>query len=335
MKINNIDTAEKVFIIAEIGNNHEGSFALAKEMIKRAAEAGADAVKFQTIIPERLVSVQQAERIKKLKKFQLTYEEYRKLSIVAKDEGVKFLSTPFDIASALFLKDIVPAFKIASGDNDFFPLIEVIAKTGKPIIMSTGLANNEEIKKSVLFIKNIWQKNNVSQELALLHCVSSYPTSPENANLLAIRELEQFADVVGYSDHTMGIDAAVLSVAVGARIIEKHFTIDNNYSDFHDHQLSANPADFKKMVEKIRIAEQMLGLGEKQPTTEEIENKEKIRRSIVAKYDLDTGHVLTINDLDWVRPGGGIKPGDENTIIGKGLNRSVKTGEKIELKLLV
>jgi len=335
MKIKNIDTKDRVFIIAEIGNNHEGSYTLAEEMIGLAAEMGADAVKFQTIIPERLVSVQQTERIKQLKRFQLTYDEFRKLAIVAKDEGVIFLSTPFDIESALFLNNIVPAFKIASGDNDFFPLIEVIAKTGKPIIMSTGLMNIDEIKKSASFIKNIWEKNQFNQELALLHCVSSYPTLPEDANLFAIRELEQVADFVGYSDHTLGINAAVLSVAVGARIIEKHFTIDNNYSDFHDHQLSANPPNFKEMVVKIRIAEQILGIGENQLTAEEIENIEKIRRSIVAKYDLDTGHLLTINDFDWVRPGGGIKPGNEKDLIGKRLNRTIKAGEKFEFEFLV
>jgi len=334
MKINNIDTAEKVFIIAEIGNNHEGSFALAKEMIKRAAEAGADAVKFQTIIPERLVSVQQAERIKKLKKFQLTYEEYRKLSIVAKDEGVKFLSTPFDIASALFLKDIVPAFKIASGDNDFFPLIEVIAKTGKPIIMSTGLANNEEIKKSVLFIKNIWQKNNVSQELALLHCVSSYPTSPENANLLAIRELEQFADVVGYSDHTMGIDAAVLSVAVGARIVEKHFTLDNNYSDFRDHQLSANPKDFKDLVLKVREAEKLMGTCTSFTNRDDEGSRASMRRSIAANKDLCIGHTLSEDDITWLRPGTGYAVGDESKVIGKKVKAPMVKGELIHVDKL-
>ena len=176
MIINSTNTNEKVLIIAEIGNNHEGNFTLAEEMIGLAAEAGSDAVKFQTIIPERLVSVQQTERIKQLKQFQLSYDQFSKLAEVAKNEGVIFLSTPFDIDSALFLNDIVPAFKIASGDNDFFPLIEVIAKTGKPIIMSTGLMNLDEVKKSGLFIKNIWQENQIKQELALLHCVSSYPT---------------------------------------------------------------------------------------------------------------------------------------------------------------
>ena len=335
MKIGEINTREKVLVIAEIGNNHEGSYTLAEEMIGLAVEAGADAVKFQTIIPEKLVSIQQKTRIKQLKKFQLSYDEFTKLSKVAKNEGVIFLSTPFDIDSALFLNELVPAYKIASGDNDFYPLIEVIAEIGKPIIMSTGLMNLDELEKSVLFIKNIWQKNHNKEELALLHCVSTYPTPLENANLLAINELEQIADIVGYSDHTSGIEAAVLSIAFGARIIEKHFTIDNNYSDFHDHQLSLNPTEFKKMVVQIRIVEQMLGSGKKVPTDLELKSKQNIRRSIVANHNLSAGHKIILEDLDWVRPGGGVRPGNEEKLIGKKLNRAMKVGEMIELKNLV
>ena len=335
MKIGEISTREKVLIIAEIGNNHEGSYTLAEEMIGLAAKSGADAVKFQTIIPEKLVSVQQKERIQQLKKFQLSYNEFGKLAKVAKNQGVIFLSTPFDIDSALFLNEFVLAYKISSGDNDFFPLIEVISKTGKPIIMSTGLANIDEVKKTVLFIKNIWEENQFKQELALLHCVSTYPTQLENANLLRIFELEQVADVVGYSDHTLGIEAAVLSVAVSSRIIEKHFTIDNHYSDFHDHQLSANPSDFKEMVDRIRIAEKMLGTREKTPTDSELKVKQNIRRSIVAKHNLSAGHIIKLEDLDWVRPGGGVRPGNEEKLIGKKLHLTVKAGKKIKLNNLV
>ena len=183
MKIGNIDTQKKVFIIAEIGNNHEGSYKLAEKMIGLAAESGADAVKFQTIIPDRLVSIQQDERIKQLERFQLTYKEFKKLSFVAKDKGIMFLSTPFDIDSAIFLNNIVPAFKIASSDNDFFPLIKVIAKTGKPIILSTGLMKLNEVKTTVSFIKKIWNDLLINQNLALLHCVSSYPTDINDANI--------------------------------------------------------------------------------------------------------------------------------------------------------
>jgi len=332
MQIQKFNTKEKVFIIAEIGNNHEGSFSLAEEMVGMAAESGADAVKFQTIIPEKLVSIQQSERILQLQKFQLSYDEYMKLSKVASKEGVIFLSTPFDIQSAIFLNDLVPAFKIASGDNDFYPLIEFLAETGKPIIMSTGLMQLHEIEKSVLLIKNIWQKNHNTEELALLHCVSSYPTPPENANLLAINELKKISDIVGYSDHTSGIEAAILSVALGARIIEKHFTIDNNYSDFHDHQLSSNPTEFKKLVNQVRATEKMLGNGKKSLSDLEFKAEKSIRRSIVAIQNLPVGHKILMEDLDWVRPGDGIRPGNEKNIIGKRLNQDIQKGERILMK---
>jgi len=332
MKISNFNLDQKILIIAEIGNNHEGSYALAEEMIGLAAASGAGAVKFQTIIPERLVSVHQTERIKQLKRFQLSYDEFEMLAEVAKKEEIIFLSTPFDIDSALFLNDLVPAFKIASGDNDFFPLIEVIANTGKPIIMSTGLMDFNEIKNSALFIRKIWKENRINQDLGLLHCLSSYPTPLESANLLAIRELRTVSDTVGYSDHTLGIEASVLSVAMGARIIEKHFTIDNNYSDFHDHQFSADPTDFKEMVDRINSVEKMLGEAIKTPNDSELKNKINIRRSIVAKHDLEAGHEISPNDISWVRPGIGMRPGEEKILFGKILKTDIWEGNIITLK---
>jgi len=149
MKIENFNIMEKILVIAEIGNNHEGNYNLAQEMIGKAAEAGADAVKFQTIIPEKLVSIKQQERIAQLQKFQFSYDQFRSLQKTAKQEGVIFLSTPFDCESAQFLEEIVPAYKIASGDNTFFPLIETIAQTGKPIILSTGLITLNEVLQTV------------------------------------------------------------------------------------------------------------------------------------------------------------------------------------------
>jgi len=330
MKIENLNVNNEILIIAEIGNNHEGSYALAEEMIGLASESGADAVKFQTIIPNRLVSINNSERIQQLEKFQLSYEEFNKLSKVAKQEGLIFLSTPFDIESALFLNEIVPAYKVASGDNNFYPLIDTIAKTGKPIILSTGLMNINEVNKTALFIRNIWKEKKINQKLALLHCVSCYPTPYEDTNLLAICDLKDIADVVGYSDHTLGINAAILSVAVGSRIIEKHFTLDNNYSNFHDHELSANPNDFKKMVDEIRFAEKILGSDRKMPSELELEAKQAIRRSIVANHDLDAGHKIQLEDLEWVRPGGGFRPGEEAQLIGKRVIVKIDCGSMIK-----
>lgn len=334
MEIENYDTEKKIFIIAEIGNNHEGSYTLAEEMIGKAAEVGACAVKFQTIVPEKLVSVSQKDRIEQLKRFQLTYDEFERLSKVAKHENILFLSTPFDIESVRFLDSIVPAFKIASGDNNFFPLIDVIAQTGKPIIMSAGLMDLPEVKKAIYFILNIWNENAIDQDVAILHCVTSYPTTLEEANLLAIKELQSLNVTVGYSDHTVGIEAAVLSVALGARIVEKHFTIDKNYSDFRDHQLSADPEEFSQLVERVENASKLLGQSRKTVQESEKLVMEKMRRSIVAGKNLDKNTVLTLDDISWVRPGGGLAPGNEEMVLGKRLKVKVAVGELITLDKL-
>ena len=343
MRIGQLDTDERVLIVAEIGNNHEGSYRLAEELIGLAAEAGADAVKLQTIVPEKLVSALQAERIRQLKKFQLSYDEFERLSRVAGEHRVLFLSTPFDLDSARFLAPLVPAFKIASGDNNFFPLIEVLARSGKPIIMSAGLADLAEVRRSADFIRDIWGESGVDPGLAILHCVASYPTRPEDANLRAIKQLQELGVTVGYSDHTLGIEAAVvglllvglaveaavLSVGLGARIIEKHFTKAKDHSEFHDHRLSADPAELAALVRGVRQAEVMLGQGPKRLLQSERAVLAAARRSIVAARDLEPGTVLTSGDLTWVRPGGGLAPGREREVLGRTLTKPLREGTMI------
>jgi len=329
MKIGNIDLDHEVLVVAEIGNNHEGSYTLAEELIGLAAEAGVGAVKFQTIIPAELVSSDQTERIKQLERFSLGYEQFERLAEVARREGVLFLSTPFDLESARFLEPLVPAYKIASADNTFFPLIEEVAKTGKPVLLSAGLANLDEITYARDFIFEIWNERGIFQELAILHCVTSYPTPNTDANLLAIVKLGKLGVTVGYSDHTLAIEAAVISVALGARIIEKHFTLDKNYSDFRDHKLSADPAELALLVRRVKITEKLLGTGEKAITASEMQIKSQLRRSIAARVNLLQGKRLKWEHLCWVRPGQGIPPGNEEEVLGKVLRRSVTRGELI------
>ncbi len=329
MKIGSFDLEQDVLIVAEIGNNHEGSYALAEEMIGLAAESGAGAVKFQTFVPDKLVSVSQKDRIQQLERFRLSHDEFERLNRVAKQENVLFVSTPFDIESVRFLEPLVPAFKIASGDNNFYTIIDAIARTGKPILLSAGLADLEQIEKTKQFIEDIWHENAVSQKLAILHCVVSYPTPPSDANLLAIRELQKLGMIVGYSDHTIGIEAAVLSIALGARIIEKHFTISKDYSDFRDHHISADPQDLSQLVQRVREAVEMLGDGEKHLQDTERKSIDMVRRSIVASRDLERGARLTLDDLGWVRPGGGLAPGREGEVLGKVLTRPIEKGEMI------
>ncbi|HYF02551.1 MAG TPA: N-acetylneuraminate synthase family protein, partial [Patescibacteria group bacterium] len=232
--------------------------------------------------------------------------------------------------SAQFLEGLVPAFKIASGDNTFFPLLKTVAETGKPIIMSAGLATFGELKKSKEFIENVWQENSLKNtDLAILHCVVSYPTPAEEANLSAILDLKKLGLTVGYSDHTLGIDAAVLSVACGARIIEKHFTIDKNYSEFRDHQLSANPQDLKELVERVKLASMLLGSGGKKIQDAERGNIQSVRRSIVARSSLKKGSEISWDSLGWVRPLNGLPAGEEHQLLGKVLKRDISEGEPI------
>ena len=329
MKIDSFDLDQKVLVIAEIGNNHEGSFALAEEMIGKAAESGADAVKFQTIIPELFVSRADTARLERLKKFQFSFEQFAKLAQTARKAGVIFFSTPFDLQSARFLNTIQPVFKIASGDNNFYPLLEEVASFGKPMIVSTGLAGMDQVRKTHDRIQAVWRKNKVSPGLVLLHCIASYPAPPSQANLGAIMALKAaFPDcVIGYSDHVMGIAAATAAVAAGARVVEKHFTLDKNYSDFRDHQLSADPADMRAMVDAIREVTAMLGSGEKIPQACEADLAVAARRSIAAARDLPAGAIVTRADLMWVRPGSGLAPGEEARLVGKTLRRPLLTGE--------
>lgn len=329
MKIGKLDTEDRVVVIAEIGNNHEGSYALAEEMVGRAAEVGADVVKFQTFLPEHYVSSTDPQRLARLRKFQLSFDEFARLKTVADASGVAFLSTPFDLHSLRFLASISPALKIASGDNTFVPLLAAAAATGLPLILSTGLASGSIIEQAVATIEDTWQRQGRKGDLALLHCVVSYPVPAEQANVRAIQGLARWPYTIGYSDHTLGIDAAPLAVACGARIIEKHFTLDKNQSDFRDHQISADPGEFSSMVARIRTAEELLGSDVKVPCEAELPNETAVRRSIAAAKDLPAGVVLDFDSITWVRPGSGIPPGREANVLGKTLRRPLQLGQLI------
>jgi sialic acid synthase SpsE len=329
MKIGQIDTQDKVFVIAEIGNNHEGDFELAGRLIAEAAVCGADAVKFQTIVPERLVDRSDSARIEQLRKFQFSREQFENLKQRADAEGVLFLSTPFDLESAEWLNDLVPAFKVASGDNTFWPLLDYLTSTGKPLLLSTGLILHSDLLRLRAFLDAGWEKHDVAfPGLALLHCVVNYPTSDDDANLRRITALSGWDSVTpGYSDHTLGIEAAILSVALGARVVEKHFTLDKSRASFRDHQLSADPADMKALVSGIRKAELLLGSADWDDRGCEVEIGPRVRRSIASKRDLSADEEVVISDLIWVRPGSGWAPGLESEVVGRILKCPVLAGE--------
>jgi sialic acid synthase SpsE len=330
MIVGDFDTTERVLIVAEIGNNHEGKFDVAKELVRAAAECGVGAVKFQTFQTKHLVSSGDKARYDQLSSFELSYREVEQLQELAKSLGLLFLSTPLDLESARFLETLVDGYKIASGDNNFYPLIEFVCGTGKPIIISSGVSDLQQVAKSKEFIESRWRLRGIKQHVAILHCVSSYPVPPEQANLAAIRFLAgELGCTVGYSDHTVGIEASLIAVGVGARIIEKHFTLDKTYSDFRDHQLSADPAEMKRLVREALRIDVLLGKPEKIVQQSEQRMSQLIRRSIVAAGNLPQGHRLTRQDLTWIRPGIGLPPGEEGRIVGKRLKRDLSFGEPI------
>ena len=330
MIINNFDTNKKVFIIAEIGNNHEGDFKLARKMVSLASQAGADAVKFQTFDTENYISRSDQNRFKMIKSFELSQQNFISLKNYAHEKEIYFISTPLDLDSAIFLDGIVDAMKISSSDNNFFPLIKQVAIGENPIIISTGLVNLGEIKKTLNFLKTYKNNRFIENKLSFLHCVTSYPVDPGYANLNAIKTLkEKFNITIGYSDHTLGINASIASVALGARIIEKHFTINKNHSEFRDHKISADPDEFFKLVQSIREVERMLGNGEKIAQPPEKQILVSIRRSAIAKNNIKKGTILTEENITWVRPGGGINPEDTSKLIGKRLKFNILKGQKI------
>ena len=332
MQIGKHNTDDKVFLIAEIGNNHEGNFDLACEMIRLAAHAGADAVKFQAIIPDRLVAAGESVRIEQLDRFRLTPEQFGNLRDEAEKNGILFMSTPFDPAAVDWLDDLVPAYKIASGDNDFYPLIDRVAQTGKPIIVSMGLGSAGNGRELLEFLRNSWERHGVPEPgIGLLHCVVSYPTPMREAGLSALGQLKFPGVTVGYSDHTIGIRAAEMAVAAGARIIEKHFTIDKDHSDFRDHQLSADPDELMALVKSIHEVETLLGDPTKLMKACEAGNEMLVRRSIAAARDIAVDETITLGDLCWVRPRAELKPGEEDSICGRKLTKAIAHGEAFTL----
>lgn len=330
---------KKVCIIAEAGVNHNGSLELAKQLVDVAKECGADIVKFQTAKLESLVSrfAEMAEYQKQntgkeksqkemLEELLLSYEDFEELADYCRQKDIEFLSTPFDVESIKFLEDKVRFWKIPSGEITNYPYLVEIAKTGKPIVLSTGMSELEEIRSALEVLKRFG-----AGTVTLLHCTTEYPTPYEDVNLKAMVALkDQFDIEVGYSDHTRGIEVPIAAVAMGAVVIEKHFTLDCNM-DGPDHKASLEPAELKAMVEAVRKIEQALGDGVKRPAGSEIKNINIARKSIVAKRDIKAGEELREDNITTKRPGTGISPMKWPDVIGTRAIRDFKEDELIEL----
>lgn len=326
-------------IIAEAGVNHNGSLELAKRLIDEAKKAGADIVKFQTAKLDSLVSksAEMADYQKKntgveesqkdmLKKLLLDFEDFRELKKYCDNLKIQFLSTPFDIDSIHFLNDLQEIWKIPSGEITNYPYLVEIARTGKEIILSTGMSTMEEIDGAMKVLKT-----NGAGKITLLHCNTDYPTSMKDANIRAMLTLKDiFGCSVGYSDHTEGIEVPIAAVALGAEVIEKHFTLDRNMEG-PDHKASIEPDELSSMIKAIRNIEEALGDGIKRPSDSETGNITIARKSIVAKRDIMTGEIFSEENITTKRPGTGISPMRWPEILGKTAVRDFKEDELIEI----
>lgn len=325
-------------IIAEAGVNHNGSLKLAKQMIDEAAKAGADYIKFQTFKSEKLVSkyAQKADYQKKttgnnesqlqmLEKLALSYDDFVELKKYCEQIGIGFLSTPFDEDSIRFLDSLDMDFwKIPSGEITNYPYLVQIAQTGRDIVLSTGMCEMDEIADAMKVLEESGAGN-----ISLLHCNTEYPTPYEDVNLLAMKQMRTaFKKQVGYSDHTVGIEVPIAAVALGAEIIEKHFTLDKNMEG-PDHKASLEPLELTQMICSIRHIEKSLGDGNKKRTASEQHNIAAARKSIVAKCAISKGDIFTEANLTVKRPGSGISPMKWKELIGTKAQRDYVEDELI------
>lgn len=313
---------EPVFAVAEGGINHNGSVEQAKRIVKRAAEIGADAVKFQTFKAEEL-ALRRNEYFKLFKRLEINEQGWRKVKEATNEARIIFISTPLDEASVDLLADLeVDAFKIASSDLTHIPLLRYVASKKKPLILSTGMATPAEIDEALTTVYN-----EGNREVALLHCVSSYPADPSEMNLRVIQTLsENFLIPTGLSDHTEGTAVSLAAVALGATIIEKHFTINKKLYG-SDHKFSLEPSQFRKLIKDIRIVQRSLGDGIKRPSCSEVKMIPCIRRSISSKTNIPAGTILTRDMLKFTRPGDGIPPKEAELLIGRKVRKYIPADE--------
>ncbi len=344
MKLGN--PADGMFIVAEAGVNHNGQPDMARKLVEAAAGAGADAVKFQTWITEDLLApgaplapYQQRksksssvspedDQYSMLKKLELPFKAFRELKALTEDLGLVFLSTPDEEKSADFLDSMdVAAFKIGSGEITNLPFLKHVAGKGRTIILSTGMATLGEVEEAVRAIEEVFPPSGASPAVVLLHAVTAYPAPAEQYNLKAMATLrEAFGYPVGLSDHTAGDEIALAAAALGACVLEKHFTLDTAMEG-PDHSASMEPAAFAEMVRRIRLVEQALGDGVKAPVPCERENMAVVRKSLVAGEAVPAGTMVTENMIRFMRPGTGYAPSMAARVIGRRVQRDMAAGE--------
>jgi len=339
-----IGPTQPCFVIAEAGVNHNGDLEMAFRLVDAAVRAEAHAVKFQTFVSEQVVSVAAPKatyqlettgtretQLEMVKKLEFPPSVFKDIQAYCHSVGIMFLSTPFEESSADVLDALaVPAFKIPSGEITNFPFLEYVAHKHRPMIVSTGMADLEEVRAAVDVIGRTGNPN-----LVLLHCVSSYPARPENVNLRAMRTLaEEFGVPVGFSDHTLGVEVAIAAAALGASVIEKHLTLDKTLPG-PDHRASLEPGEFAGMVRGVRAVQRALGDGRKRPSPEEADTAAVARKSLVSTRALERGTVLTDADVAIRRPGTGLAPKLRSQIIGRVLRHDISAGEVFQWEMFL
>ena len=328
-----------IYIIAEAGVNHNGSFELAKKMVDEAKAAGADCIKFQTFVSKNLVSKTAGKaayqkkttdadesQLDMLKNLELSFAEFAALKAYCETKKIDFLSTAFDFESIDFLESLgMEIWKIPSGEITNLPYLMRIAKTGKAVILSTGMSTLEEVETALDVLKA-----NGAGAITLLHCTTEYPAAVAHVNLNAMETMQKVFDLpVGYSDHTQGIEISIAAAALGAVVIEKHFTLDKNMKG-PDHRASLEPAQLKAMVSAVRHVEVALGNGRKEPSSEEVQTCKVARKSITAKCRILKGECFTSENLTVKRPGTGINPMKWFDVIGQRADRDYEEDDRIE-----
>lgn len=331
---------DKVFIIAEAGINHNGSIDLAKKLIDVAVQAQVDAVKFQTFISTKVITRNakkaryqikltdsEESQLDMVKNLELSFAEFRELKKYCDSKSIMFLSTPFDLESIDFLNELgIEIFKISSGEITNYPYLKKIGKLNKKVILSTGMSYMKEIEDAIQILRE-----NGTRDITILHCNTEYPTPMEDVNLNAINTIKEKLNIkIGYSDHTTGIQVPIAAVAIGAKVIEKHFTLDKNMEG-PDHKASLEPSELKEMVRAIRNIEKAMGNGIKSPSESEIKNLNIARKSIVANRFIKKGEKFTEENLTCKRPGNGLSPMKWEDVIGETACKDFDEDEMIKL----
>jgi N,N'-diacetyllegionaminate synthase len=325
-------------LIAEIGGNHEGDFEYAKKLAKLAIDSDVDYVKFQIYTGDTLVSrAESPDRNKHFKKFELTSEQHRYLAQMVTEAGICYTSSVWDIDAMNWIDEYITLYKIGSGDLTAYPVLKKTAQKGKPMIISTGLSTEAEVLDTIRYVQQCNPLYKDKNHLAILQCTSMYPIGSGDAHLMVMKRLRELTGLtIGYSDHTEGSKALYYAVAMGAEVLEFHFTDSREGKQFRDHKVSLTPSEIKSLIDEISLIQSLQGKPEKQPVKIELDNGHEVsfRRAVYPSRDIKAGETLTEENLTVLRPNHGIDAREFEKLLGKKVNADIKEHQKLDWKLI-